>query len=410
MSVGAAPTRFDRRACPARVWLRRARPRLILCIVVGGLTAPGWAQLASLASPAADSPATAADQKAGNPQNSPSQQIAPPKADTLPQAPTPQSAPGSISGVIVDPTGAVIPGAKVTLAPVAAANASDAATHALETTSGPDGRFHFAGVVPGEFHLMASWPGFATQKTASGVLHPGENVELPPITLPLAATSDVQVTLTTHEIAEYEIKAEEKQRVLGFLPNFYIVYAEHPVPLSPKQKFELAWRTNFDPVTFAVNGIIAGYEQAADNFKEYGQGAAGYGKRYGAAYADGFTANIIGSAILPSLLKQDPRYFYKGTGSIKSRALYAIANAVICKGDNGRWQFNYSAVGGTLAAGGISNLYYPAADRNGLGLTFQNAALGTAASAIANLFQEFLIRKLTPRVPNYSSPAPTPAP
>jgi hypothetical protein len=383
----------------------------VLCVIVCGLAAPCWGQLASLASPAADSPATTADQKAGSQQNFPSQQAASPKADTLPQAPAPQPAVGSISGVIVDPTGAVVPGARITLAPVAAAGGSDAAqTHALETTSGPDGRFHFAAVVPGEFHLTASWPGFASQKSASGVLQPGENVELPPITLPLAETSDVQVTLTTHEIAEYEIKAEEKQRVLGFLPNFYIVYAEHPVPLSPKQKFELAWRTNFDPVTFAVNGIIAGYEQAADNFKQYGQGAEGYGKRYGAAYADGFTANIIGSAILPSLLKQDPRYFYKGTGSIKSRALYAIANAVICKGDNGHWQFNYSAVGGTLAAGGISNLYYPSADRNGLGLTFQNAALGTAASAIANLFQEFLIRKLTPRVPNYSSPPPAPAP
>jgi hypothetical protein len=375
--------------------------------VVGGLATPCWAQLAAL-----DSPAATADQKAGSSQNSQTQPNSLPKTqgEILPQAPSPQAAVGSISGVIVDPTGAVVPGARVTLAPVAATGSDASETHALETTSGPDGRFHFAAVVPGEFHLTAAWPGFATQKSASGVLQLGENIELPPITLPMAATSDVQVTLTTHEIAEYEIKAEEKQRVLGFLPNFYIVYAPHPVPLSSKQKFELAWRTNFDPVTFAVNGIIAGYEQAANDFKEYGQGASGYGKRYGAAYADGFTANMIGSAILPSLLKQDPRYFYKGTGSIKSRALYAIANAVICKGDNGHWQFNYSAVGGTLAAGGISNLYYPAADRNGLGLTFQNAALGTAASAIANLFQEFLIRKLTPRVPDYSSPPPAPAP
>ena len=96
-------------------------------------------------------------------------------------------------------------------------------------------------------------------------------------------------------------------------------------------------------------------------------------KRYGAGYADIVTGTFIGSAILPSLLKQDPRYFYKGTGSTRSRILYAIANSVICKGDNGRWQANYSSILGSLAAGGISNLYYPAQDRNGAGLTFENA-------------------------------------
>jgi hypothetical protein len=238
-------------------------------------------------------------------------------------------------------------------------------------------------------------------------LHAEENLELPAITLPMtAATSAVEVTVSQQELAQYEIQAEEKQRVLGFLPNFYITYAPHPVPLSTKQKFELAWKTTLDPVTFAVTGIIAGYEMGSDDFNGYGQGAAGYGKRYAAVYGDGLTSTMIGGAILPSLLKQDPRYYYKGTGSIRSRALYAIAMAVICKGDNGHWQFNYSAVGGELISGAISNLYYPSANRSGTGLTFQNAALGTAASAIANLFQEFLIKKLTPKVPDYSaSPA-----
>jgi hypothetical protein len=104
--------------------------------------------------------------------------------------------------------------------------------------------------------------------------------------------------------------------------------------------------------------------------------------------------------VLPSLLKQDPRYFYKGTGSNRSRILYAIANSVICKGDNRHWQANYSNILGNLAAGGISNLYYPADDRNGAGLTFENAAIGIGATAIANLFQEFVVRKFTPKVPN----------
>jgi hypothetical protein len=102
---------------------------------------------------------------------------------------------------------------------------------------------------------------------------------------------------------------------------------------------------------------------------------------------------------LPSLLKQDPRYFYKGTGSLSARFLYAVGNSVICKGDNGRWQPNYSNMLGSLAAGGISNLYYPSDDRNGAGLTFENAAIGIAANAVTNLLQEFLIRKLTPKAP-----------
>jgi hypothetical protein len=115
---------------------------------------------------------------------------------------------------------------------------------------------------------------------------------------------------------------------------------------------------------------------------------------------------MIGGAILPSLLKQDPRYFYKGTGSIRSRVFYAIANSVVCKGDNGHWQTNYSGIAGGLAAGGISNLYYPASNRSGLALSFENAAIGTAESAAQNLFQEFIVRKLTPRIPTYGSSKP----
>lgn len=155
-----------------------------------------------------------------------------------------------------------------------------------------------------------------------------------------------------------------------------------------------------DPFTLVFVGGVAGVEQAQDHFKEYGQGAQGYGKRFGAGYADTVTSTFIGAAILPSLLKQDPRYFYKGNGSTGARAFYAIANAVICKGDNRRWQPNYSSILGSLAAGGISNLYYPANDRNGAELTFENAAIGIGATAVGNLFQEFVIWKLTPSVRN----------
>jgi hypothetical protein len=150
--------------------------------------------------------------------------------------------------------------------------------------------------------------------------------------------------------------------------------------------------------------VIAGVEQGQNRFSGYGQGADGYAKRYGASYADFAISTFIGGAVLPSVLKQDPRYFYKGTGTKRSRVLYALANSVICKGDNGHWQANYSMLIGDLAAGGISNLYYPASDRNGAALTFENALIGIGANAAANLLQEFVIKKLSSNVP-HSAPA-----
>ena len=243
--------------------------------------------------------------------------------------------------------------------------------------------------------------GFATQ-TFSGTLHAGEIETVPQITLDVAeARTEVEVGLTRSELAEVaeeQIKVEEKQRVLGAIPNFYVSYIPNAAPLTSKQKFKLAWKTVIDPFTIVVVAGTAGVEQAQNHFAGYGQGAEGYGKRFGAGYADVASGTFIGSAVLPSLLKQDPRYFYKGTGSMAARGLYALANSIICKGDNGHWQPNYSNVLGSLAAGGLSNLYYPEQDRNGADLTLENAAIGIGATAIANLFQEFVIRKLTPKL------------
>jgi len=119
--------------------------------------------------------------------------------------------------------------------------------------------------------------------------------------------------------------------------------------------------------------------------------------------ADSATSTLIGGALLPSLFKQDPRYFYKGTGSKRSRILYALANAVICKSDKGHWQANYAGILGNIAAGGISNLYYPPSDR-GTGLVFEGVAIGIGASAAANLFQEFVVRKFSPHLPQRTTP------
>ena len=311
-----------------------------------------------------------------------------------------KSAAGTICGSIIDVTGAPVVDAKITL------TRSDQST--AEQFSDENGRFTFSNVKPGEFQLTISSPGFTSQGT-SGLLHEGENYSVPEVALTLATElTEVHVSMSRIEIAEAEVKEQEKQRVLGFVPNFYVSYVSDAAPLTAKQKFELAWKTTIDPVNFAITGVIAGVEQSQDAFEGYGQGSQGYAKRFGAAYADGASATFIGGAILPTLFKQDPRYFYKGTGSIRSRVLYALANSVICKGDNGKWQPAYSSILGSLAAGGISNLYYAPSDRNGVELTFENALVGIGASAVTNLLQEFVVRKLTPHA--QSTPPLTAAP
>jgi len=305
-----------------------------------------------------------------------------------------QRSPNSISGTVLDPSGSVVAGARVKFV-----RADQSQSQEVQT--GADGQFTFANIAPGPFQITITAPGFSPQ-TSTGILHSGEIFTISQITLAVAANlTEVRVTPSQEEVAEVQIKEQEKQRILGFIPNFYVSYIPNAAPLTPKQKFELAWKTSIDPVTFALTGAGAGIEQALNQFGGYGQGAQGYGKRYGAAYGDLLTSTFIGAAILPSLLKQDPRYFYKGIGTKRSRFLYAIANSVICKGDDGRWQPNYSAILGSIASGGISNLYYPPKDR-GAGLVFENTALGIGATAAANVIQEFIVRKLTPNVPNAS--------
>lgn len=296
-----------------------------------------------------------------------------------------------ISGAVVDPSGAVIPGADVKVTRDGQAITQDA-------ISGTNGQFFIANLAPGTFDLTVTAPGFS-KATYSGVLHAKEIDTVPAIVLAVPSSlTEVSVGLSREEIAEEEIKVEEKQRVLGIIPNFYVTYNPHAVPLTPRQKFKLATRTVVDPFTFLSVAGAAGIEQWQDHFVTYGQGMQGYEKRFGANYADTVSGTFIGGAILPALLKQDPRYFYKGIGTVQSRFLYAIAMSFICKGDNGRWQPNYSGILGSLAAGGISNIYYPPADRSGVGLTFDNAAIGIASNAFGNLLQEFVIPKLTPHL------------
>jgi hypothetical protein len=320
---------------------------------------------------------------------------------SLPDAPGQQAANqqsgGSISGTVTDPHGAYITGATLTLE-----SKNPIATRTL-TTDGT-GSFSFAALEPGTFKLTIRSPGFATWVAANIVLGANENQQLQHIQMQIAsANTNIDVVFSRHDLAEEQIHQQEKQRVLGVFPNFYVTYNWNAVPLTSKQKFKLALRTATDPVAFLGAGFAAGVEQWADGYSGYGLGAQGYAKRFGASYADAFNGTMLGGAVFPSLLHQDPRYFYKGTGTIRSRVLYAISTVVICKGDNGRWQPNYSNLLGSLAGAGISNLYYPSTDRDGAELTIRNALVGSASGAIGALFQEFLLKKISKGVPPSST-------
>ena len=225
------------------------------------------------------------------------------------------AADGDIHGFVVSPEGAVYEGVSVSLAYT---NGNSAPARVATTDS--DGRFDFSVVRPGAFELTVSANGF-TSKVVSGVLRAVEHFDARSIVLLMGTeANEVMVTASPQEIAQEEVRAEEQQKVLGFLPNFYVVYAPNAPSLTKKQKFDLAWKSSIDPMSFVASGIVAGFEQANNSLSGYGQGTQGYAKRYGANYADNFISTMVGGAILPSLLKQDPRYFYKGTGTMRSRA------------------------------------------------------------------------------------------
>ena len=300
----------------------------------------------------------------------------------------------SLTGRVVDGTGAAIEGAAVSLLPVRAS--SGAGTKAVTDASGS---FSVSGLESGQVSLSVAAPSFS-KLNLTVVVSAGQTKDLGSLTLAIAPkTSSVQVTLTQQEIATEQLKQEEQQRLLGVIPNYFVTYLPDAVPLTSKQKFGLTAKFNLDPASFVITGVIAGIEQANNSYAGYGQGAQGYGKRYGGAYGNFLIGNLLGSAIFPSIFKQDPRYFVKGEGTVRTRLLYALMNSVVRKGDNRRWQPDYSGILGDLGAGAISNLYYPSANRNGAALTFKNAGIGIAVGAAVNVVQEFFFRKITPKAP-----------
>ena len=302
----------------------------------------------------------------------------------LPSAPEPT--PASISGFAVDSDGAALPGAMVS------ADGPDAADH-TSIKADDAGYFRLTSLRAGvEYRVTLSEKGFAAQTFDKIVLLPGQEYDLTGIKLNPGVTTSVNAE-SAEQIAVEEVQAEEHQRILGVIPNFYVVYDNNTEALSTKLKYQLAVKSSVDVVSFVAAAFVAGLDQAADT-PAYVQGAKGYGQRVGAAYADAVSDVLIGGAVLPSLLHQDPRYFYQGTGTKKSRFMHAVESPFICRGDDGKTEFNYSSVGGDLAAGALSNVYEPPYDR-GVGLVFDNAGVTTGGRILNALAQEFLFSKWT---------------
>jgi hypothetical protein len=178
-----------------------------------------------------------------------------------------------------------------------------------------------------------------------------------------AAADQSDAQKSEHEKAEEQLKQQEKQRVLGVMATFNTTSNRDAAPLSSGQKFKLFFKSSTDPWPFMLAGVVSGIGQADDSYAEWGQGAQGYAKRYGAAYSDAFIGNFFGNAVLPSILHEDPRYFQKGTGSATSRFLWAAASTVWCRRDNGKWGPNYANVVGNLMGAAVARAYYPASER-----------------------------------------------
>ena len=299
-----------------------------------------------------------------------------------------------VTGVVLDSQGNPVPNANVTL---------DAPGKLGDRTATPadDGTFSFTGVPAGKFRLLITAPDHANFASPEFFVRPGETVQAPKIALNIATTSSTTVFASPDQVAEAQVQEQEKQRVFGVFQNFYTSYIWKAEPMTAKQKYKLAFRTMADPTTFVILAGVAGAEQYNGTYPGYGPGIEGYGKRYGAALADSVTSRIIGSAVLPSVLHEDPRYFYQGSGGIPSRTWHALSSTLITRRDNGKSQPNYSRVLGNLAAGAIANTYHPESSR-GVGLTFQTLGVTLATTAIGNLAREFLLRHLEPSVPNFA--------
>lgn len=294
---------------------------------------------------------------------------------------------GNIRGTVLDSNDDVFPGATVTLQGPVDGDRQTALTS-------DDGSFVFENVPPQiPYQITVKADGFS-QWDSSVTLEPSQSKVLTGITLRMEVVQKpVTVAFSSKEVAAQQLKAEEQQRILGFIPNVLVTYERHPEPLTTKMKFHLAFKDLTHPIFLARVAFIASLQQMR-NSPDFGQGAEGYGKRVGVSAADAFSESVIGNALLPSLLHQDPRYFYHGDGTKKSRLIHAISSPFVCPGDNGKMQPNVSMWGGALASAAISNAYYPQTDRTA-GRVFRTFGMDMGLHVGMSVLQEFVLAKVT---------------
>jgi hypothetical protein len=293
---------------------------------------------------------------------------------------------GIILGTVTDINDFPVPGATVSL------RGSDS-SDVRSVTTNESGFFELRDVEPGRpYQVSIDAAGFAEWNSPALTLEPGQSKILDVSKLQIQEVQTlVKVTPeSSQEIAIEQVKTEEKQRVLGIIPGFYAVYDANPAPLNFRLRMSLALKLSRDPFTLGGVAMLAAIGQAT-NHPAYVQGLKGYAERFGASYANSVSDFMFDGVILPSILHQDPRYFYKGTGSKQARVLHAIGSLLITKGDNGRMQPNYSSIGGDLASAAISNLYYPKSGR-GVGLVLQGFAINSVIHAGVRLMDEFFFR------------------
>ena len=299
---------------------------------------------------------------------------------------TPGSESGTILGTVTDINDDPVAGATIGLH-------GTEPSHVRTVMTNDDGFFEIHDVEPGiPYHVTISAAGLAQWESPVVVLKPGQRevLDVSKLQIEEVHTAITVTPESSEEVAVQQVKIEEKQRGFGIIPNFFAVYDPNPAPLNANLKFRLAFRAIRDPFTAVGMAAIAGAGQASGS-PAYVRGAKGFAERFGASYTNQFTAIMIGGAILPSLLHQDPRYFYQGSGTKKSRALHALSNLFVTRGDNGRTEPNFSSLGGDLASAAISNIYYPEANE-GARLVFENFAINTAVHAGVRLLQEFVFR------------------
>ena len=335
------------------------------------------------------------------------QSAEPPFMAALPEAPlpqvatrndaTPRASTASVGGTVLDPNGSPVQSAHVQL------DFSDGATAVRRTDTNSTGGFEFTGIAPGTYRVTVTSNGLTKYVSQPVVVQADQPTSLPNIVMSVEG-STTTVTVMDAETASIEQeRIAVQQRVFGVFTNFYSSFDWNAPPMLPKQKYTLAARTTFDPISFLITGGIAGAEQWRNVFPSFGGGWSGYGKRYGAAYAGHVSSELFKRALYPSIFHQDPRYFVMEKGTNSQRARHAVGSTFFTRSDQGGHRFNYSEILGDLSAAALAEAYYPSQER-GASVFLVNGFGAIGGNMVSNLFREFVFGKLTRRARGQGKP------